>query len=442
MAWSYLTRENREAVISDYSSINEHYARCNSAQKWFVANKVSAWMLDPKRHEHNREQGSFYITRKERKPAFDSAADFKKATQGIIECTNDYYNPKGTAKAYNSTKAARQIVANRMIQNADTIRPMEGRKGKAIVSRDCNDNKKVCKGNIQLMQSVNRSKVKELLNQVAGEKRTENNDRIMFACLGVLNNSRFKSCNDDMPNRYREATGGRIVGVQLNLQNIKREVKNAALQGQHDHDIVNCHGNFTAQLGKRHGEQTDTIDWFNDLKSNKDKDNGEYSRFVEQFTDNEKAFKTAMLALIYGAPLSDRAGHAINSLLYDGATDFINDENIKEFVREASNVRAVVLSKAERRKGQLFNHLGKPLEISDNRVTSKTKYAHILHGFEAAMLHNAIRLYGDNISLLSHDGFATKRPIETDSLEQEFQYQTGLTIKMKTTEIYTKSKTI
>jgi hypothetical protein len=435
MAESYLTKENREAVIGDYSSINEDYARCNKAQQWFVVNKVSAWILNPKRHEHNRQKGSFFISSLERKPVFDLAEDFRNATAGIIECTNDYYNPTGTAKAYNSTATARQIVVNRMIQNTDTIKPMEGRKGTAITSRDCNDNKRACQGNIQLMQPVNRLKVKELLSQVTSNERTEDNERIMYGCLGVLNNSRFDSCNDDMPNRYREATGGRIVGVQLNLQNIKREVKSAALHEQLDHDIENCHGNFTAQLGKRFSEQTDTIDWFNDLKANKDKDNGEYSRFVEQFTDNEKAFKTAMLALIYGAPLSDRAGHAINSLLYDGATDFINDENIKEFAREASNVRAVVLSKAERRKGQLFNHLGKPLELADIRVTSKTQFAHILHGYEATMLHNAIKLYGDNISLLSHDGFVTKRPIKTDSLEQDFQYQTGLTIKMKTTEL-------
>ena len=235
-----------------------------------------------------------------------------------------------------------------------------------------------------------------------------------------------------MPNRYREAISGRIVGLGLNLQNVKREVKNAALADQYDHDIENCHTNFTAQLGKRHGLKTESLDWYNSIKTNTDKT--ELIELASLFTDNPSDFKRAMLALIYGAPLNSSHG-AIKDILNEYASDFINHTEIKELSREAADIRACVIANAPTRRGQLINHLNKPLELANESVTIKTKYAHILHGLEAQMLHHAISLYGDQISLLSHDGFVTKQPIDTAPLTELFEQSTGLVIDMKTEQL-------
>jgi hypothetical protein len=430
---SYLTRNTRKAIIADFSELNEHFGKANKTKQWFVANKGSAWVLNPKKHTHSREDNAYFIPSSERKPVFDLASDFRKTTEGIIDCVSDYYNPTGVAKAYNLTGTAREIIYNRMMQNTDTPKVMEGRVGRAIISRDSNERKKVVKGNIQLMQPVSRSAVKRLLKKTLSESRTESNERIIYGCFGVLNNSKFEGFDDQMPNRYREATGGRIFGFGLTLQGVKREVKNAALIDQYDHDIVNCHVTFASQLGKRYGVDTSTFDHFIDMKSRECK--REYNEYAERFNDDKQAFKDAMLALVYGAWLTDKEGFAVHDLLQDGATDFSNDVDIKDFSRQAKNISAAVLKHSTLRNGTLLNHLGKPLELGNAGANSKTQFAHILHGYEAQMLHYAIEMYGDNISLLSHDGFVTKKPIETLALEKQFAHKTGIEIQMKTTQL-------
>jgi len=84
----------------------------------------------------------------------------------------------------------------------------------------------------------------------------------------------------------------------------------------------------------------------------------------------------------------------------------------------------------------LANHIGKRLDLSDegnNRAA--TKFAHILQGYEAQFIQEAIRHYGDNISLLSHDGFVTRAPIDHKVIVVAFQEKTGLEIQVETTQL-------
>ncbi len=433
MEKNHLNKHTRAAIRHDLSCLCPGFAAATTKQQSFILKKVSAWLLKGKNHQHNKTAGAFFIYCKERQKHFRLASDFKKATAGIIDCVKDqYYSQQRSCKAYESTEQAKQIILKHMTDNKDKPVMLEGRNGNAIVSRDINDNKPACKGNLKLMQPVNRPAVEKLLSTTANKPHTDANERIIFGCLGVLNNSNFKGHSGQMPNRYREAISGRIVGLGLNLQNVKREVKNAALADQYDHDIVNCHINFTAQLGKSHGLGTDSLDWYNSIKTNTDKT--ELIELASLFTDNPSDFKRAMLALIYGAPLNSSHG-AIKDILNEYASDFINHTEIKELSREAADIRACVIANAPARRGQLINHLNKPLELANESVTIKTKYAHILHGLEAQMLHHAISLYGDQISLLSHDGFVTKQPIDTAPLTALFEQSTGLVIDMKTEQL-------
>lgn len=438
MAENYLTKDVREKILEGFRGLNPAFSECSKKAQWFIGNKVTAWKINGKRHTHKTEEGAHFLPSKERDKYFRKASDFQEKTEGIIETVSDTFSIKnGVGKAYRSTNEASEIILDSILSKVDESRPMEGRTGGAILSRDVNDRKPKCKGNIQVMQPVNREKLRTLYLEAANNPEYEKNERIAYGSLAALDNSMFEGYPEQMPNRYRETTGGRIMGIGFNLQNAPREVKNAALHNQYDHDIINCHVDFTIQLGKRYGVNVEQLEWYHELKTNSDK--SEFHNLADRFTDNLDDFKQAMLALIYGAYLIGDTYHrnnaAIPGILYEGAADFINDCEIREFAKQAKNVRTEVVKHAQVKRSQLVNHLGKPLELGANNVDINSQYAHILHGYEAKMLHYALELYGDEISLLSHDGFVTKSLISTNDLTRKFESNTGLSIEMKTEKL-------
>ena len=141
-----------------------------------------------------------------------------------------------------------------------------------------------------------------------------------------------------------------------------------------------------------------------------------------------------MIALTYGAYL-DPQSKTLNKMLFEGTSCFCKDPEIRHFNQQVNAIRNISVKKATRKNGQAINHLGKPLELANSDVDNNTIFAYILYGLEAQMLHDAIKRYSNVISLLSYDGFVTRIPINVNSIEQDFEYQTGLKIKLKTTQL-------
>ena len=109
--------------------------------------------------------------------------------------------------------------------------------------------------------------------------------------------------------------------------------------------------------------------------------------------------------------------------------EFMSHPEIKGFYKQIRDIRHTVVDNAPQRgfDKQLINHLGKPMSVASNGTNSL--FSHVLQGYEAEMLQGAIALYGDRISLLSHDGFVVKERIDVKPLVSRYYETTGLRIE-------------
>jgi hypothetical protein len=457
----YINKYTRERIDNDFKAVSPGYAKLGTRRRYFILNKIVAWVMNGKRHQHNRMEGYFFLWCKERNKYLGNKSNFITGSAGLIDVVDEYYRPTRTTKAYAPTAKAKQIIIGRLISEIDTPKQLLHFSGKklnapmaAIMQKDANERQRRCGGNLSSLQPINRDSIKCLLKQSFEQKekllqtgncdfkflgnktkeQLENKlDRIRHGCISALYSSANDGYENKLPLYYREAGGGRLVGMGIHLQSLPREVKDAALVGGHDYDIVNCHVTLAAQLGNRYGLNTDGFEWYIDIKKNP----SELRYLANEFMIDTSTLKQAMLALTYGAVLTDYPNYdfAIPCLLTEMATEFKQHPEIANFAAQSRNIRNTVTNKAvtQRNGTVLINHLGKPLEKAS--ASNDTQFAHLLHGYEAQMLHHAIDLVGDNITLLSHDGFVTKRPINTEPIIQQYEKSTGLKIELKRTDL-------
>ena len=319
---------------------------------------------------------------------------------------------------------------------------------KAIKSKDVDQVKRVCKLNLKRLQTINRDNVVNLLERAQNERRKVADgqtsyladqptireqidylDRLIQSSVWTLYHSNYEGYKNKMPLEYVESRMGRLNGIGFHLQNAPRIIKTAALDNQIDYDIVNCHITLAAQLGKQEGLNTDSLDWYIDTKADKDK----FKHLAREFEVTPGELKQAMLAIIYGASINSHFNDtAINEIFQETRADFLNHAEVKGFVSQVGEIRSAVVANTKQKEGLLINRLGKKISLTENL---KTQFAHVLHGYEATMLHIALEHYGDKITLLSHDGFAANDSINTDLITNEYHKQTGLKISMESETI-------
>jgi len=450
----YLSKEHREMALSKLGKVSPNFERIKDKSRHATLNKLTRWVMNDKRQLHNARAGWFFMPNEERKKTlgFRTAADFHDATKGIIEVDHSFSIKRKETKAYRPTEAATQIIMGCYLNSLDETRKLEDWNGNklnspvnAISSRDANNTNAACKGKLNSLQRINRGKVVELVEYAQKEryrvatgqpstikrlqgksanKQIEFIDRLIRSGIGTLYYSNYQGYQDMMPHYYREAISGRIIGRGFNLQNAPRELKNAAFSGCYDYDIENCHVTLSAQLGKREGLDTSALDWYIELKADKP----EFRRFAETLNCDTSQLKLAFLAIIYGCSFNDRDDYALHETLFESTSEFISNLEVKDFYSQATNIRNAVVANSNQRAHKIVNMLGKSMP---NTEATKSLYAHVLHGYEAKMLHHAIDLFSDKIVLLSHDGFAANDDsIDTERLISEYKKSTGLTIKM------------
>ena len=453
------TKETENELINELGIINPYFAKCTPKQQHWILGKLIGWVTNGKAHAHVKHPELLRLWCKERDKYFRLAKDFQKAIQGLITINEHYDMLKGQTKAYAPTGAASAIITPHLHKAIDTPKPllsMNGRKitkpAPAIHSRDANGRKRATQGNVASLQPVNRENVRLLsirVNEAIHSLRRghisdiirsnlhdeleqrEFLKRLFDGCNAVLSLSSIEGYPGQMPNYYREATSGRLIGLDTHLQSVHREVKEAALAGQYDYDIVNCHITLAAQLGKREGLDTSSIEWYMGVKANERK----FALLADELDIETSKIKEAMIALTYGAPMSESRKCSLPEILMESTPEFISHPEIRGFNKQIRNIRHAVVDNAPQRgfDKQLINHLGKPMSVASNGTNSL--FSHVLQGYEAEMLQCAIALYGDRISLLSHDGFVVKERIDVKPLVSRYHETTGLSIEMKETRL-------
>jgi hypothetical protein len=304
----------------------------------------------------------------------------------------------------------------------------------AIKSRDSKNSNAKCKGNIAAMVKVNVTALEALRDALNAHK-----DRILYntqpitptgdtdelekwlgrrimdvSTLIFQATSNVKFETGFIPLKYTESPTGRIYGDGFHLQNIPREIRHAALKGQYDYDLKNCHYSIFSQLAKSYNMETPHVDHY---LANKKEIRVELSELLNVPVEK---IKECLLALIYGASVKIEEGNAItHELGADKATLFVNDARCAGIAADIKRLKPVII-KAHKLDGKLINALNKTCDKETDEL------AHILQGIEAKMLNIAIGLFGESITLLQHDGFTSPdNSLDIELFKREIFNATG-----------------
>ena len=414
-----------------------------------------------KRFQHATKQHCFTITAALLTERFGRNYESIFSSINLISYDSLYNVKKGTTKPYRLTKIARRLVMQYMISdhNQTDILGINNRPyplktnnnngvANGIKSRDKNGNNKASNNYINPIVNVNIGSLEALkdtllkhrdkafhsinfnaandslidiqsnINAQPIHKLESWIDRRLIATMQLIHlatmNVRLPSGN--IIQYYVESSTGRLYGQDVHLQTLPSEVRKAALVGQCDYDIENCHYAILHQLANKVKVQTPSIKTY---LANKREIRTKLANSLNVSVD---VIKECLIALIYGASIKEKPRHALsNTLGADGLNKLLRHRifvGLHQDIKKAG--KAVLQSQVN--NSQLKNPMNKKL-VDDNA----NGLCHILQGYEAKMLNIALEMHSDSITLLQHDGFtSTNLNIEVEQIEAEILSQTGL----------------
>jgi hypothetical protein len=222
--------------------------------------------------------------------------------------------------------------------------------------------------------------------------------------------------------RYAEGRTGRLYARGITLQTAPRLIRKAALHGLYDYDVENCHYAIFSQLAARFNYECKAINHY--LTHKKEVREG----IAKEVGITQDKAKMCLLALMFGARLSEWEGNAI-PLAIGAVSASALFENTK-FMAIANDIlegRKVILSQWPKRRTTLLNDMDKAVSLKE---PANVRLAHIIQGLEAKALRAAIRLYPDEVVLLMHDGFVSKRALDVPLIEEAIYQDTGIRLEM------------
>lgn len=230
---------------------------------------------------------------------------------------------------------------------------------------------------------------------------------------------------------YIEHESGRLYTDGGFVQCAIRETRAAAFRGCFDYDVSNCHYSLLSQLARRCGHETPAIDDYLLRKS------AIRDQLAADLGVSVKAIKSCLIALIYGASRRVNVYFKGNKetrpaiLRYMGSPEkaraLFDHRLFAALLADIRRVRKPVIDSMPRNRGRLINPFGKGIDSKE----SEELLAHILQGAEAAILHVVIRLAGESICLLMHDGWVSREPLNIPQIVDAIRAETGFDVEIE-----------
>ena len=235
--------------------------------------------------------------------------------------------------------------------------------------------------------------------------------------------------------RYIEHRGARLfIHDAVNLQNAPSGVRNCALAGCYDYDVVNAYPTIYGHEAERLCIATP---WINYYLSHRDE-------FLQEIADWMKCtpnqVKAAILALQHFAGvkgISEATGKRGEPFTEAQAKRFLKHPRVKLLRNEFKMVGNAWIAETQAKPGHWFvNRFGKGIE---RKTPQRKLISHLLQGVEALIMEVCREHYSSEIALLMHDGFVSYNPINKRWLEGKIRKATGYRIKLKCTPITCKN---
>lgn len=221
--------------------------------------------------------------------------------------------------------------------------------------------------------------------------------------------------------RYVEGRTGRLYAKGISLQSAPRIIRKVALHGLYDYDIENCHYSIFYQLAARYNFECEAIKHYLVHKS-------EVRKSIAKSVGIEiEQAKMCLLAIMFGAKRSEWGSNAIPKEIGNKTKALLNNVHFKAIGDDIENGRKVILAGWTKCGTKLFNDMGKSVGL---KKPANVRLAHIIQGIEAKALRAAIKLYSDEIVLLMHDGFASKRALDVQLIEKAIYDDTGMRLQV------------
>lgn len=163
------------------------------------------------------------------------------------------------------------------------------------------------------------------------------NGRKMLAACHVYGFSNTEQFGWGMyPQEFHKSNNGRVTGITSSLQNLDRDIREAALNGYYDYDVANCHFAILEQQGD-----------FPTIKDYVDNTRERRKALTEELDVDYDTIKRCILAMLYGANRGKNEKKcAIASYLGSNKVDsFWNNPYIVDLYGECKSAAKELLGK-------------------------------------------------------------------------------------------------
>jgi hypothetical protein len=225
-----------------------------------------------------------------------------------------------------------------------------------------------------------------------------------------------------VPVRYVEYESGRLYAQGVSLQVAPREVKRTALNGQWEYDIENAHFDIFTQMAAAHGLDCPHIRHYT---TNKQAVRSMLACGLGLTIDQ---VKDCLLSVMFGARASEWNANAIpHAIGQEKARALYKHPIFHAILSEIKPGRKLILSYADTHRGFLGNAAEKGISV---KKSAPQRLAHLVQGVEALMLAVVVKMHGQHLALVQHDGWTSAQRLDVRGIEDQIYSETGFRVRI------------
>ena len=468
---TYKTRLLPTVVIDHLRATLDGFALLpDNQQRAIVSLLISAHQ--PAQFRHSRDRSAIFLHYETRDLLFGGRSEFYDLLDRfkLFRVEESWVKPSkgspGQTKAYYLTDTAQALLAACVDQNliggAVTFEGVRVKTASrlAIVEKDSDGNHRRGRGNIRAVVPVDRPALEALRLELQRQKAVyvaaveawksaarsggalqqrlasfaTDEQALMWlnAALYQINTLLLKIDLDYLPAssleiHYQEYPSGRLFAGGLSLQNVAREIKQAALRGAHDFDVENCHPTLIVQLADRIGLAMPAMSRYLDNKTT-----------IRQAIAKDVGItvaqaKQSLISICYGVKRSLYSESAIPELIgIERAKLLYQHPEWAGLVDEVRAVRDPIIRSMRQHKGRLYNPFGKSMLCGKGKARKiDQEFAFVVQGCEAWILNSIIEAFGSSLLMLAHDGWVASADIPIADQERVILEATGFAVKIE-----------
>jgi len=275
-------------------------------------------------------------------------------------------------------------------------------------------------GALEAMHGNLKAKLADATLRCAERGRCEYSSHFILRVLRLSNTVIAES--GFVPVRYVGYESGRLYAQGVSLQVAPRDIKRTALNRQWEYDIENAHFDIFTQMAAERGLDCPHIRHYT---SNKQAVRSMLARELDLTIDQVKA---CLLSAMYGARASERGANAIpHAIGQEKSRALYRHPIFRDILTEIKQGRELILRCAPTHRGFMGSAADKGISV---KKSAPQRLAHLVQGVEARMLAVVVRMYGQHLGLVQHDGWTSAQRLDVRGMEDQIYSEVGFRVRI------------